>query len=258
MLKKTVQAELAALVDKHCHIETFCNNDNANDCRSRCYNMDWLEEATCMSASMCRHTWLHPPAGREKEALLHYLRQKRQDLPNTTACIVLPTSTGQQQPWTNLIKGMVLLGLHTTSSRIFRRCQEGGKYAGGNVDVWYDPPKDYPPPPPLLAGLQPAEVDHLTETCLAAQGERPDMLFAAAVGTSRTLVVVDTGATGDFITRAQLQLAQLPMRQSASKHVSCAGNTLAGILGEAKVPYRMGPHSSKKDHVRGGTLDTRS
>ena len=240
---KTVQGELAELIGRHCTVEAYCNDDAATDCLTKCYKYEYLQER---SASKGRHTWLHPPKGKERESLMHYLRQKAEDRPNTSACIVLPTSKGTQQPWSNLIKGMELLAQYSSKDRIYRRCQEGGKYAGGNVDVWYDPPKEYPQPPrPAL--IETAVIDHPSEVCLAiGSAERPDMLFAVAINQVRTNAIVDTGATADFITEAAVQAAALELRVSASKQVTCAGNHLAGILGEAKVPFRMGSYSSTR------------
>ena len=102
---KTVQKVLAEMVDRHCTVEALCNDDAATDCLTKCYNEKWLAKED-RDSSRGKHTWLHPPPGLERIALLHNLRQKREDPPTTTACIVLPTSKGRQQPWTNLLKGM--------------------------------------------------------------------------------------------------------------------------------------------------------
>ena len=237
-----MQHELAELVDRQCTVEAFCNDDAATHCPTKCYNEKWLENR---DTSRGKHTWLHPPPGKERIALLHYLRQKREDPPGTTACIVLPTSKGRQQPWTNLLKGMELLKQYHTRDRIYRRCQEGGKYAGGNVDVWYDPPTEYPPPPPIVAVMEEnADEEQDAETCLAIGGGQLDLIFAVAIGASTTLALVDTGASGDFVTRGQLLKAQVPIRPSEVQSYKGAGGRLSGILGEAEVPFRMGPYSS--------------
>ena len=231
------------MVERYCEVEAFCNDDAATDCPTKCYNEKWLDKEN-RDTSRGKHTWLHPPPGKERIALLHYLRQKREDPPATTACIVLPTSKGRQQPWTNLLKGMELLKQYHTRDRIYRRCQEGGKYAGGSVDVWYDPPTAYPPPPPIAASIETQELE--TETCLAIGGGQLDLIFAVSIGATSTLALVDTGASGDFVTREQMEAAKVPIRPSAAQTYKGAGGILSGILGEAEVPFRLGPYSSKR------------
>ena len=237
---KTVQGELANMVDKHCEVEAYCNDDAATDCQSKCYGLTYL---TTPAASRGRHSWIHPPAGKERETLLHYLRQKREQRETTSACIVLPISKGKQQPWSALLKGMELLKQYHSRDRIYRRCQEGGKYAGGNVDVWYDPPDGYPPPPPIetLAMVQ----DPPDPTCLVASTAlRTDMIFAVTIGNNRLVACVDTGATGNFITKGEIDSAKIKMKPSKTGRVKTAGGAFAAILGEAEVPFRMGSYSS--------------
>ena len=70
------------------------------------------------------------------------------------------------------------------------------------------------------------------------------MIFATTIGTPTTLAVVDTGASGGFETRGHLVSENIPIGHSAVSPNKGAGGRLSGILGEKKVPFRMGPYSS--------------
>ena len=196
------------MTERHCTIEAFCNNDSATDCRLKCYHDSFLR--TDPAEYSGAHIWLHPPPARARDALLQYQRIKRKD-PKTSACIVVPGCNGKQ-PWNKLLKGMELLKQYGSHDRACKNSSTGGKYAGGRIDIWYDPAKNYPPPPEPTSedhpqSETPTDLDPPPESCAVVGGENyPDLLFEAKIGKDDDgILCVDTGATGDFITRKKCE-----------------------------------------------------
>ena len=174
--------------------------------------------------------------------MLQYFRCKARDPAKTSAIFVLPATVGKRQEWTGLLKGMELLKRYTTRDRVYRACKEGGKCSGNPVDIWYDAPLEYPPPPPLPSG--PEDLDQPPDPLALTTGAGlPDLVFATTIGARSLLTVVDTGANCNLLTEEEALAANLEITPSQATKCKVAGGKTVRIMGEAKCPFRMGPYS---------------
>ena len=126
-------------------LEAYCNSRSEQRCSLSMKGDEFLEASV-----ETNHIWLQPPHGHERQAIAHYLLCREKDQVGTSAIIILPSSNGRAMPWTQLLKGMVLLTQIPKGERIFT---SGLHNFGLNriTEIWWDPPIPLPPKLPKEA-----------------------------------------------------------------------------------------------------------
>ena len=131
-----------------------------------------------------KHTYIQEHPDMISKSILHYLRCKKRNPANTSACIVVP-DWSRPEPWLRLISNMTLLHTYPASTGIY-----SGVLGKWPVQVFADGIKL--PPAPLKTALNSM---HITEPVL-------HMTYASVIAGAPCTTLLDTGATGMFIDEA--------------------------------------------------------
>lgn len=178
-----------------------CCNDSG--CYPHC-NAQHSPANSFMSADVSgEHVFLQPPLNKAHLFVAHYLRCKSKDPQHTLACIAVPDCF--QPRVDKLLTGMQRLGRYDAGA------VEGAMRSATPLQVWHDPPA-----PPMSCNN------------LAKKSNRLLMTFPGKVAQIDACVLIDSGATHDFIDKrfvAQQQLHTVPQKGE----MLCGGSTTAHL-----------------------------
>lgn len=197
------------------------------------------------------HVWLQPMHNKLWPVLTHYNACKSKAASTTSACALVPDWVGGSA-WRKELKGWRMLHTYEVGT-VF------GASAPTNVplQLWYDPPACTPP---LLGwpGVQcPAWRDtdagkrqrRVTPHVLALSGQNLKMTFTCLLGNRKARVLIDTGATACFMTKAHAAHMTAEVKTSKCSLVSIiGGGGVAAVLGSCA------PRLSLQGHVSSPTF----
>lgn len=197
------------------------------------------------------HVWLQPPHNKLWSMLVHYNACKAKDSANTSACALVPDWVGGSA-WRKELKGWRMLHTYEVGT-VF------GAAAPTNVplQLWYDPPSCTPPAWGWPGVQCPAWRDtdagkrqkRTTPHVLAMSGQNLKMTFTCLLGNHTAKVLVDTGATTCFMTKAHADLLTARTKTSTCSVVSIiGGGGVASVLGSCT------PRLSLQGHVSSPTF----
>ena len=203
-----------------------------------------------------RSVWLNPPFKQAAQFLKHYHTCKAQAPAHTSCCIVLPKVSDKFRPasWTPMLKHMELVRQYPKGAAVLT---DNGRLVRTPLplEVWYDAPgvHDQRPDPRaqrlahVAATISSTTVSSPCDAfCMAGAGPAGlSLLFDAQLAGRRSrTVLVDTGASHNFISMVFAKLAGLRIQPSPLHTVGMANSASAQIKGMVQVPARMGRYRS--------------
>ena len=195
-------------------------------------------------------TWIEPPTGDLRDALVRYVQAKNRAPLTTSAYVVTPASKGRKEAWTPALRGMILVRRFSNTDRVFGVEDTPEHFARGKaVDVWWDPP--CPPPPSrekmMLAAYSLGALSALPYALSAHNTRRSaGFLYGAVVGEGLTDVMVDTGAQANFIGKKVCTRGRVPIEYRGDLGtVRCAGDQEIPIVGLARATVKIGAYMAE-------------
>jgi hypothetical protein len=184
-------------------------------------------------------TCLIPSAADAAAVLAHYAACKARQPDLTCAFLIsIDGSIPQPQGW----------GLIAACQRGQLQPDCSPELTRSHVHVWYDPPTALAAPsiaPSMAYSIAPLGSD--------PQPPLPQ-LFAATVGGARCTVLVDTGASHVYASRALMSRLGMTVRPSSHAQATAADGTAVALEGSCELRLRMGPLSTRVTALVVGSL----
>jgi len=228
---------------------------------SYCNPLTGLPSVSFENTDCCgQHTWLDPPPNRIESALAHYVACKKKDPMNTSACILVPRYEGGSH-WRRHLQGMRLLHEYPAGTPLKFACNpplrteedffplrpvKPSKYP---LQLWYDP--QLGADPAKLAGqVIQAYFPGDSEPRKRKQGHNIKavaadawMMFQGRVGQEQCNILLDTGATANFISQGLAKQLSATIRACRQAPVHTVGGRVT-ILGTCQPRVCIQGHKS--------------
>ena len=209
-----------------CPSRTFLDSDVSGDC-----------------------VWLNPPPDQAVAFIQHYLTCKTRLPASTSAILVLPKWSTACSPWKPLISGMKLVKEYPTGTLLYYGpspdSPSARKQMGPTtwpVQVYWDASVTPPAPQPKPQHVPAALVS-------ALHTSSPGLLvLKASVGGHAANILVDSGATQEFISSAFVARTKLPTSSRTPLRVRNANGTVSTSASECKhLHFSSGTYSGACD-----------
>ena len=224
MLCRAEFLRIQAMLGLRFTLDAYAANDGSTaQCRQFCSPAN-----SFLHRDVSRQTiWMQPPARHISDYLKHYLSCKRNAPELTSAVLLLPK--WQSALWRTLLTGMRLVHTYPKGAAILSTSdsQDSGSSLTSlpwPLEVWYDAPA--PKPLLKLKATEAPDVQHQAR-------------FRAQVSGVAAGVLIDTGATGNFVSAALLHKLNLPMLDGVHAVAELADGASAAILGRARITVRL-------------------
>jgi len=230
---------------------------------SYCNPFTSLPNVSFESRDCCgQHVWLDPPPNRLESALAHYASCKKKSPLTTSACILVPRHEGGSH-WRRHLQGMRLLCEYPAGTALKFMCTTREATDGEcearaptpvapckyPLQVWYDPKegpsRDDEPGQKIQAYFPgdsaPRKKRNPHSFKAAAQGAW--LTFDAVVGHLKCRVLVDTGATANFMSEKLADSLSASTKPTKEAPVHTAGG-LVTVKGTCQPRLRIQGHGS--------------
>ena len=242
-LLQPLVSELQSLSGK-----SFTLDAAANDSGDNAHSSSFCSPSNSfMNELHSGHIWVNAPFTLLLEFVQHYL-QCKQAAPSTTACIVVP---GFLLPVMRpFLKGMHILKTYRKGSTLFDAPTASGKrraMAGTHWPVHVFTDAVVPTHLPPVAGqqchpLHKAVVHHpsAVPSVAAAVSNQPlTMLFEGRLEQQDALMLLDSGASANFISKKALDIGKLTLNPTEAT-LELADGSSSPILGTTEVTLHIG------------------
>jgi predicted aspartyl protease len=215
-----------------------CAHDSGNNalCESFCSPSKSFLETDLDNA----HIWMNAPFDQLQEFVCHYVQQKKLHPQTLSACILVPTVAALHGSLAPLFNKMQLLHHYPKGTRLFQRVDDSGSIVHlppcpFRVSVYFD---DRIPAPrhSLAAVTGDPTLDMLFQGSVAGS--------SAKVGVSYANILVDTGATGPFISPTMAAKLQLRVTRSPAA-LTLADGTTVYSAGTCHAKLSIGKFSAR-------------
>jgi hypothetical protein len=169
-----------------------------------------------------KHNWLLPSPDSILVCLQHYFACKALAPFQTSALIALPR-WHRKKSWHKLTQGMILVHHLSHSADHFSDFVDFSPASvfRWSIDFWYDPPSS------------PMHCNFSTE-----EGESLMMVFPGSIQATRTQVLIDSGASHNFIDQEFCQKLGLTIHKDPGQ-VTCGGNATVSTQGFVHVQLQL-------------------
>jgi len=207
------------------------------------------------------HVLIDPPPNRMEQHLAHYVACKNSKPESTSACIMVPRYEGGSH-WRRHLQGMRLLHEYPSGTPLKFACQSPSTQQAADapaptplvpskypIQVWYDPRRG------INASTCPGQVIQAyfpgdsaprkkgaTHT-LKAAAQGTWLVFEATVGHRSCKVLLDTGATANFMSLQLAEALSSPTKPTKHAPVHTAGGEVA-VQGTCQPRIKLQGHRS--------------
>ena len=193
------------------------------------------------------HVWLEPPTNKIWSMLCHYNTCKKKQPDKTSACALVPDFQGGSS-WRRELKDWRLLHVYRVGTVFGTSTPITVPY-----QLWFDPPALPPPPNTEWAGVEcsawrPQDGEKRVRIKpiqkLAMSGQNLKMTFEGLLGNHPAKILIDSGATTCFMTKAFAQ-------KVTAKIDNTLNNPDVSVVGGGSVPVhgRCSPRLRIQEHV---------
>ncbi len=199
-----------------------------------------------MNELLSGHIWVNAPFTLLLEFVQHYL-QCKQAAPSPTACVVVP---GFLLPVMRpFLKGMHILKTYRKGSTLFDAPTASGKrcaMAGTHWPVHVFTDAVMPTHKPPVAGQQchPLHKAAVPSVAAAVSNQPLTMLFEGRLEQQDALMLLDSGASANFISKKALDIGKLTLNPTEAT-LELADGSSSPILGTTIVNLRIGAFSTR-------------
>jgi hypothetical protein len=192
MALPSIVAELQSSLGIVFDLDACSNDDGSNShCKEWCSPSCPFEYSSVQGSTI----WLNPPFAQARKFIMHYLQCKERSPGDTSACIMIPKWGNLALQRTLQAAGMRVVreygkGYHLFTAPAANGCGTREKLPGTPwaVQVWYDPPR---------ADCHVAKANSNTSVLTA--------MFRGTLGGTKTSVLVDSGASHNFVGQALVE-----------------------------------------------------
>jgi Reverse transcriptase (RNA-dependent DNA polymerase)/RNase H-like domain found in reverse transcriptase/Integrase zinc binding domain/Chromo (CHRromatin Organisation MOdifier) domain/Aspartyl protease len=237
--------DIARMTDQKFTIDAFADSSHTSVCTEFFSPDNSFLQAGIHSG----HVWCHAPYHMLHEYIGHYLQHKLLHPNALSACFLVPTTaaTKSLKPW---LQRMQLLQVYPKGTILFRQHKPDGSLTvmppcPYDVSIYWDKPR------PSMAALT-ASSTMATATDTHASGNTLDMMFAGSVSGAKadvlisdSKVLIDSGATGPFISPAFAHRLGLKIRRDTTTSIALADGTTVLSHGSCKATIALGPFRCK-------------
>jgi len=211
------------------------------------------------------HVWIDPPPNRLASALQHYAQCKAAAPRTTSACILVPRHEGGSD-WRRHLHGMRLLCEIPAGTALKFTCAKPGTAATAHspatpavlpmpvkpsavpLQVWFDPQAGCDAnnlAGQIIQAYYPADSGprKVTQHTLKAASPGEWMVFTACIGARICRVLLDTGASANFISKDLAEQIKAPIVAGKDLPVQTAGGQVE-VLGVCHARLQLQDHSS--------------
>lgn len=189
----------------------------------------------------CETVWIHPPFSKAKDFVQHYLSCKARAPSRTSAVIVLPKWA--DAPWLPLVADMQLLHTFPARTELFTRPaadpnapRERVGPAPWPVELYYDAPA--------------ASKPRSASVCKLAASSGHLLVFSGTANAQPVRVLIDSGATEDFISMEFVRQYGIPRQRCESLKVHLAdGSTSTSAHICPRVNIQIQGYQDSRDFV---------
>ena len=210
-------------------IDACCDPDGLNKLVDKHYS----KRDSFLNADVTgNHVWIHPPARRAHEFIMHYRRCKRRSPCDTSACILVPVYFARSRKGKYALRDMQRLHEFPVGHSLLtgRELHGNGRveFSSGipcGMQVWFDPVK----PAAKLHVLSPGRMA-LT------------MQFGGVLAGTSVKVLLDSGATDNFIARELAEKLRLPIDDCGKQALQLPDGRRQELSGRVSCLLRIGSY----------------